>query len=186
MTLEALLDAAQLSAGEACLIAAGENAAATAAALDAAVLDSPPLVVVSGDAGAPAGHAEAWACGRDDWLVLADPPTGHGVLAPVATVARAPMPGSWRGGRRPPTAMPATSARAALVDTRGQELDRMRAVVLQERAWVAAEAERLRDSQSWRLGHRLVRTARMLTFRRDRGTDALARLIERANAPLDP
>ena len=44
----------------------------------------------------------------------------------------------------------------------------------------------MRASQAWRLGHRVVRTARLLTFRRDVGTDALGRLIERMNAPRDP
>ncbi len=187
VTLQALLEAAQVSDADACVVAAADHPAGTAAALDAAVRSAPPLVIVTAPDARAAAHADAWACDRDGWLVLADPPAGHAVLVAVDTLAAAPVPGSWRGGRRPAPApaVAALSARAALVDTQRNEADRLHAQLVEERAWVAAEAERVRTSQAWRLGHRAVRTARLLTFRRDVGTDALSRLIERMNAPRD-
>jgi hypothetical protein len=48
-----------------------------------------------------------------------------------------------------------------------------------ERAWVAQQVSRVAASQSWRVGHSIVRTTRRLTLRRDRGTDALIRILER-------
>ncbi|MGH2945005.1 MAG: hypothetical protein ACRDPC_01835 [Solirubrobacteraceae bacterium] len=46
----------------------------------------------------------------------------------------------------------------------------------------SADLARLRESQSWRLGHAIVRAARVLTFRRPGRTDALTRAIERLQA----
>jgi hypothetical protein len=48
-----------------------------------------------------------------------------------------------------------------------------------ERAWVVQQVSRVAASQSWRVGHGIVRTTRRLTLRRDRGTDALIRILER-------
>ena len=189
MMLHALLDAAQDADVEVCMVAAAEDPANTAVALDAATRDAARLVILTADDGRAALHADAWACDRAGWLVLADPLAGKAVLAAVDTLAAAPLPGGWRGGRRPAAPAPDTaaiSARAALVDSQRNEADRLRMELVEERAWVAAEAERVRASQAWRLGHRIVRAARRLTFRRDEGTDALGRLIERMNAPREP
>jgi hypothetical protein len=46
-----------------------------------------------------------------------------------------------------------------------------------ERQWVAVRARSAAGSQAWRVGHRLSKLARLLTFRRDRGTDALAQIV---------
>jgi hypothetical protein len=45
--------------------------------------------------------------------------------------------------------------------------------LLAERAWVSEQARAVAASQSWRLGHGLVRTARAVVRRRDRGADGL-------------
>lgn len=185
--VQALLDAAGASVDETPTVAAGADGAETAARLDAVARRDPPLVLVDVADDLAAAHVEAWTYGHPDWLVLADPPAGRAVLAPVSTLAGVVMPGDWHGGRPGPLAVPAAgTARAALVDSQRNEADRLRATLLEERAWVAAEAERVRASQSWRVGHRLVRTARLLTFRRDHGTDALGRLVERMSALPDP
>lgn len=145
----------------------------------------------------PQRHARAgverWASHNDGWLLLDEPPIGTEVLVPAATlVHHASLAGTWRGGGSPPrreTPAPRepTLARLRLErDAQRRELDRMRAEREAERAWVAAEAERIRASSSWRLGHRLVRAGRLLSFRRDKGTDALGRMIERMRAPLGP
>ena len=186
VTLDALLHAAQMADADVCRVAAENDLAATARGLDAAAHDAPGLVIVTADDARALVHADAWARDRAGWLVLDDPPPGHAVLAAVQTLAATAWPGGWRGGRCPARAVSAHSARAALVDTQRNEADRLKAELVEERAWVAAEAERVRASQAWRLGHRVVRTARLLTFRRDVGTDALGRLIERMNAPRDP
>lgn len=60
-----------------------------------------------------------------------------------------------------------------------REVDRLRLAAMEERAWVAEQAIRLGQSTSWRLGHRIVRVARRLTFRRDRGTDLPAKIAQR-------
>jgi hypothetical protein len=59
------------------------------------------------------------------------------------------------------------------------ELDQARLALLEQRAWVADQANRLAGSQSWRVGHRLVRIGRMLTLRRDRGTDLPSTIARR-------
>jgi hypothetical protein len=59
------------------------------------------------------------------------------------------------------------------------ELDRMRLAMLDERAWVAEQTRRIAASSSWRVGHRLVRIARALTLRRDRGTNLPAMIAAR-------
>jgi hypothetical protein len=59
------------------------------------------------------------------------------------------------------------------------ELDRLRLERLEERAWVAEQARRIAASSSWRVGHRFVRMARWLTFRRDRGTNLPLQIAER-------
>jgi hypothetical protein len=200
IALETLFDAVGVKAGQIPAIVVASNPALTAAALDAASRDvTPPLLVLTGDDAAV--HADAWVADRSGWLALENAPAGHAVLAPVASLARDPMlPGRWRGAAsgplgRAPAALPpptpqagelarALTARAALVDTQRHEVDRLRAQLFEQRAWVAAEAERVRASQSWRLGHRLVRIARLFTLRRDRGTDGLQKIIERMNEPL--
>jgi hypothetical protein len=48
-----------------------------------------------------------------------------------------------------------------------------------ERAWTSEQARAVAASQSWRLGHRLVRTARALTLRSDRGLDGLTVIVRR-------
>lgn len=52
-----------------------------------------------------------------------------------------------------------------------------RTELAEERDWVARHARAISRSQSWRLGHRLVRTMRIVTFRRDRGTDAVNEIL---------
>jgi hypothetical protein len=79
----------------------------------------------------------------------------------------------------------AVSARAALVDTQRHEADRLRAQLVEQRAWVAAEAARIRESESWKVGHRLVRATRLITFRRDRGTDGLQKIVDRMSEPTE-
>ena len=59
------------------------------------------------------------------------------------------------------------------------ELDRARLALLEQRAWVADQANRLAASQSWRVGHRLVRIGRRLTLRGDRGTDLPSAIVRR-------
>jgi hypothetical protein len=59
------------------------------------------------------------------------------------------------------------------------ELDRLRLERLEERAWVAQQARRIAASTSWRLGHRVIRVVRSLTFRRDRGTNLPVDMAER-------
>lgn len=62
-----------------------------------------------------------------------------------------------------------------------REIDRLRLEAIEQRAWVSEQATRLGQSTSWRVGHRLVRIARRLTFRGDRGTDLPAKIVERMN-----
>jgi hypothetical protein len=64
-----------------------------------------------------------------------------------------------------------------------READRVRLEALEDRIWVAEQVRRLAESMSWRIGHRLVRTVRRLTFRRDRGTNLPARIIDRMQEP---
>lgn len=155
-------------------------------ALDELARQNPILLVLALTAPGSAAAAERWAASRGDWLILTDPPPGLAVLAPVTTVAGCALPGRWRGAQRPAPVLSTHGARAALVDPRRDEADRLRATLASERTWVAAEALRVRDSQSWRLGHRLVRTARLLTLRSDRGTDALSQMAERMTSAPDP
>jgi len=190
--------------GDVCAVPAGTHSLTTATRLDAA-MDAAErrLVIVVGASGDAAAHAEEWVASRDGWLLLEAPPNGLSVLASVGTVVREQrLPGRWRGGLRaahgtlpvsPPAPVAQTteltraySARAALVDTQRLEADRLRAELLAQRAWVLAEVTRVRESLSWRLGHRLVRIARWLTFRPGRGTDALGAIIQRMSTPLDP
>jgi hypothetical protein len=175
---------------DAAALAADTDAAATGDRLDAALEQGSPRLLVVADpvAGHAAAHAAAWAAQRTGWLALDDPPPGFGVLAAPATLAASPrLPGTWR--------RPAPSARRGIALSRPDraavvaqeaEIDRLRIALLDQRAWVAQEAERVRATQSWRLGHRLVRLGRLLTLRRNTRTDALARLAERMRAPLDP
>jgi hypothetical protein len=60
-----------------------------------------------------------------------------------------------------------------------REVDRLRLAAMEERAWVAEQALRIEQSTSWRVGHRLVRIGRRLTFRGDRGTNLPARIADR-------
>ena len=59
------------------------------------------------------------------------------------------------------------------------ELARLQLMLVEERAWVAAQARRIAGSTSWRLGHRLTRLGRRLTLRADRGTDLPAMIARR-------
>jgi hypothetical protein len=68
---------------------------------------------------------------------------------------------------------------ARLREAERHELDRMRLAMLEQRAWVADQALRVAASQSWRVGHRLVRIARRLAFKRDRGTDLPSMIAQR-------
>jgi hypothetical protein len=68
---------------------------------------------------------------------------------------------------------------ARLREAERHELDRMRLAMLEQRAWVADQAMRVAASQSWRVGHRLVRIARRLAFKRDRGTDLPSMIAQR-------
>jgi hypothetical protein len=60
-----------------------------------------------------------------------------------------------------------------------REIDRLRLEAIEQRAWVTEQATRLGRSTSWRVGHRLVRIARRLTLRSDKGTDLPAKIVER-------
>jgi septal ring factor EnvC (AmiA/AmiB activator) len=51
--------------------------------------------------------------------------------------------------------------------------------LLAERAWVAEQARSVAASQSWRLGHRLVRMMRAVARRSDRGADGLTVIVRR-------
>lgn len=48
-----------------------------------------------------------------------------------------------------------------------------------DRAWVVAQVRSVAASQSWRVGHRLVRAARAVALRHDRGADGLTVIIRR-------
>jgi hypothetical protein len=62
-----------------------------------------------------------------------------------------------------------------------------RARLAAEREWVAEQARRVEASQAWRVGHMLVRRARRLTWRSDRGTDALTAIVRRmTDGPAGP
>jgi chromosome segregation ATPase len=51
--------------------------------------------------------------------------------------------------------------------------------LLAERAWASDQARAVAASQSWRVGHSLVRAARALGLRGDKGSDALTVIIRR-------
>jgi chromosome segregation ATPase len=51
--------------------------------------------------------------------------------------------------------------------------------LLAERAWASDQARAVAASQSWRVGHGLVRVARALGLRGDQGADALTVIIRR-------
>lgn len=62
-----------------------------------------------------------------------------------------------------------------------------RAQLAAEREWVAEQAQRVEASEAWRLGHKLVRRVRRLTWRTDRGTDALTAILRRmSDGPPGP
>lgn len=48
-----------------------------------------------------------------------------------------------------------------------------------DREWVVAQVRSVAASQSWRLGHRLVRALRAVAFRHDRGADGLTVIVRR-------
>ncbi len=197
---------------DAVVIGATGDVAGTHAALDAgARLGEPALIVVVAPHPQDRGDVARWAGRNAGWLVLVDPPDGYAILAPVATLVNAAeLPGSWSGGGEPfgaPVPAPETPRRAERQDpaadsverdlraqlarqvtateTQRLEVDRLRARWLEEREWVASEADRARASASRRAGDRMVRGARLLAFRHDRGTDALSRLADRMRAPVD-
>jgi hypothetical protein len=178
---------------DAIAIHAGASREETKERLDAATRSNASLLIVLDPDERRRADVERWAFAHDDWLMLDEPPAGTAVLAPIDTLVRRPaLRGNWRGGRSSPADSESQSEEIhALVarmriETEAQriEIDRLRAQLLAERAWVAAEAERVRGSSSWRLGHRLVRIARLLTLRRDRGTDGLTRMVERMRTPV--
>jgi chromosome segregation ATPase len=80
-------------------------------------------------------------------------------------------------------AMLAAVQRAQTLEQRATEAEARataaRRELTEERTWVAKQARLLAGSQAWRLGHGMARTARLLTFRRHRGTDSVQRIIAR-------
>jgi chromosome segregation ATPase len=48
-----------------------------------------------------------------------------------------------------------------------------------DREWVVGQVRSVEASQSWRVGHRLVRAVRAVAFRHDRGADGLTVIIRR-------
>ena len=48
-----------------------------------------------------------------------------------------------------------------------------------DRAWTVQQVRSVAASQSWRVGHRLVRALRAVAFRHDRGADGLTVIIRR-------
>jgi hypothetical protein len=70
-----------------------------------------------------------------------------------------------------------TEAEALVADSR----ETLRA----ERVWVAQQARGVASSQAWRVGHRLARAGRRLTFRGNRGTDAVNGIVARMERELD-
>jgi hypothetical protein len=184
--LAPLLDGAGVDTVE-----AGATPPETAERLDDAVRSGATMLVIADRAAQASDHAAVWLADHPGWLMLDGPPAGVLVIGSAESVALRDLPGVWR---RPRVARPAVGAplldhdalrRQAAADAQRLEIDRLRAELREQRAWVAAEVERVRDSTSWRLGHRLVRAARLLTFRRDAGTDALAKIAERLRAPSD-
>ena len=167
-------------------LAAGATPPETAERLDDAVRSGADVLAILDPDGRAAGHAAAWLADHPGWLMLDRPPEGVVVIGSAEAVAlRDDLAGVWR---RPRAARPEPQARLldhdtlrrqAAADAQRLEIDALRAELHEQRAWVAAEVERARASTSWRLGHRLVRAARLLTFRRDAGTDALAKIAER-------
>jgi hypothetical protein len=210
--LDGLLRSAGVSSlADAAVVRSGLHPEDTRAGLDRAAGARPAVIVLEGEqARAEAGR---WASTRDDWLVLVDPPAGTAVLVPVRTVLEHPnLEGVWRGGSAPvagdhpprdgasvahgTTQAPRTARERTLsaqvsrlqLAQRAQrnETDRLREAWLQDRAWVADQAERVRASTSWRLGHRVMRILRTITFRRHRGSDALSGIIERMQDQIGP
>jgi chromosome segregation ATPase len=51
--------------------------------------------------------------------------------------------------------------------------------LLAERAWASDQARAVAASQSWRVGHSLVRAARALGLKDDKGSDALTVIVRR-------
>jgi hypothetical protein len=195
--------------------AAGSTEATHAALDAVTAAGTPGLILVAAPHPQDQADVDRWAAGHAAWLTLTRPPRGHAVLTPLSTLLAFPdLPGVWSAGPDATPATPAVAAprpvpegdaeararattatawelRAQLsrqiAETDAQRLvaDRLRARLISEREWAASEADRVRASSSWRLGHRLVRLARLLTFRRDKGTDGLSRLAERMRAPVD-
>ncbi|MCW3016891.1 MAG: hypothetical protein JWO02_3983 [Solirubrobacterales bacterium] len=210
-----LVDGEHPAADAAVVLAVGKTDGTHAALDAATSSQTPGLVIVVAAHQQDQADVDEWATRNASWLTLTRPPQGYAVLAPLGTLLEFPdLPGVWRGGAddRPPVPVVQSSrsertndiderARAnaiaawelrgqlnrQIAETDAQRLaaDRLRARLVSERVWAAAEADRVRASSSWRLGHRLVRTARLLTFRRDKGTDGLSRLAERMRAPVD-
>lgn len=183
-SLEPLVAAAGVEPVE---VVSGDTAEETRERLDdAARAGGPALLVVRG----ATSHVHEWVVARTGWLLLDRPPEGVAVLASAALLAtREALPGTWRRSAAPADArlraLEGELARTRVVERAQRlEIDRLRAELVAQREWVATEAERARGSTSWRVGHRLVRTARLLTFRRDHGTDALGRIAERMRAPV--
>jgi hypothetical protein len=197
-------------AADVVLVIAAQSAAETYTRIERAAARAAILVLVAGESGGP--EAERWAAAHDDWLTLRDPPTVAAMLAPVRTLVDRPdIQGVWYGGRAATAPVapvreraPAQSNRPAHVGAREQalnarlgrlqiaqqsqriEIDRLREAWLEDRAWVAVQAERVLASASWRLGHRVMRILRALSFRRNRGSDALSRIVERMREPIAP
>jgi hypothetical protein len=212
-SLDVLLRAADVATITVAAAGSTEQTHATLDAVTTA--DTPGLILVAAPHPQDQADVDRWAAGHAAWLTLTRPPQGHAVLMPLSTLLAFPdLPGVWSAGadatlpapaarapRPVPTADADARARATaattwelraqlsrqIAETDAQRLaaDRLRARLISEREWAASEADRVRASSSWRLGHRLVRLARLLTFRRDKGTDGLSRLAERMRAPVD-
>jgi hypothetical protein len=129
--------------------------------------------------GRPAdGHEEANAeLGEGDELLAALWETAEHDRQAIAAIAQqlAARVSGHRGSGAP---MRSGTSELPLGGPRS-ELDRIRLERLEERAWVAEQARRVAESNSWRVGHRLVRLARSLAFRRDRGTNLPLQIAER-------
>lgn len=86
-------------------------------------------------------------------------------------------------------ALSASTQRAERLAQRVQEVEALaaatRAELSQERTWVALQARLIYHSQAWQIGHWIARTARLLTFRRHRGTDAVQAIVTRMERALD-
>lgn len=157
-------------------VAAAPEPDATVAEIDRLLLPSacdPFLLVlphITDEPGSAVEAARRLLASRPGWLARDLPEaTGPVMLAPLQRLLEADtVAGEWHGASPPP-----------LRSADSREVDRLRILILEERAWVAEQANRIGQSLSWRLGHRLVKLGRAFLFRRDRGTDVTQVIRER-------